>query len=186
MTDESIIALYFERNEDAIRETKTKYSRYLTKVAQNIVESREDAEECENSTYLAAWNSIPPIRPTSLSAYLSKIIRNFALQKLRSQKREKRGGGEGILSLDELSECIPASSIWEENLTEEKLGKIISAFLANLPDREQRLFICRYFYCDSIAALSQNFGMKESRVKVTLMRTREKLAKYLTEKGVLL
>jgi len=186
MTDDKIIALYFERNEDAIRETKNKYSRYLISVAQNITPSREDAEECENSTYLAAWNSIPPSRPTSLSAYLSKIIRNFALQKLRSQKREKRGGGEALLSLDELAECVPAASAYDENLTREKLGKIISAFLKDLPDTEQRLFICRYFHCDSIATLSQNFGMKESRVKMTLMRTREKLAKHLTEKGVLL
>ncbi len=186
MTDERIIALYFERNEDAIRETKEKYSRYLLSVAQNIVSVREDAEECENSTYFATWNSIPPNRPRSLSAYLFKIVRNFALQKLRTQKTEKRGGGEAILSLGELNECIPASSAFAENLTCENLGEILSAFLKELPDTEQRLFICRYFRCDSIATLAQNFGMKESRVKVTLMRTRTKLADHLSKKGVFL
>lgn len=186
MTDERIIALYFERNEDAIQETKNKYSRYLLSVAQNIVSSREDAEECENSTYFATWNSIPPNRPHSLSGYLSKIIRNFALKKLRTQKTEKRGGGEALLSLDELNECIPDASFFDENLTREKLGEILSAFLKELPDTEQRLFICRYFRCDSIATLAQNFGMKESRVKVTLLRTRTKLADYLFQKGVFL
>ncbi|MBQ4121673.1 MAG: sigma-70 family RNA polymerase sigma factor [Clostridia bacterium] len=186
MTDDKIIALYFERNEDAIQETKNKYSRYLLSVAQSIVSNQEDAEECENSTYFATWNSIPPNRPHSLSGYLSKITRNFALKKLRTQKTEKRGGGEALLSLGELNECIPASAAFDENLTRENLGEILSAFLKELPDTEQRLFICRYFRCDSIATLAQNFGMKESRVKVMLMRTREKLAKHLTEKGVFL
>ena len=186
MTDDKIIALYLERNEDAIRETKNKYSRYLLSVAQNIVSSREDAEECENSTYFATWNSIPPNRPCSLSAYLFKIVRNFALKKLRTQKTEKRGGGEALLSLDELTECIPTSSAFEETLTQEKLGEILSAFLKDLPDTEQRLFICRYFRCDSIATLAQSFGMKESRVKVTLMRTRQKLVDHLFKKGVFL
>ena len=186
MTDEQIISLYFARNEDAIRATKEKYSRYLLTVARNIVCAREDAEECENSTYLAAWNSIPPHRPHLLSSYLAKIIRNFALKKIRSEKAQKRGEGEALLSLDELSECIPASSVFEESLTRQTLGELISAFLGELPDTEQRLFICRYFRCDSIASLAKRFGMKESRVKVTLMRTRKKLADYLSEKGVFL
>ena len=185
MTDDKIIALYFDRNEDAVCQTQIKYSRYLFTIAQNIVANREDAEECENSTYLAAWNSIPPEHPHSLSAYLSKIVRNFALMKFRANNREKRGGNEALLSLDELAECIPAAP-QDDSLTQESLAKILSAFLKTLPDTEQQLFVCRYFHCDSIKALCQSFGMKESRVKMTLKRTREKLAKYLTEKGVLL
>lgn len=186
MTDEQIVSLYFERNEDAIRETKNKYSRYLISIAQNILPSYEDAEECENSTYLAAWNSIPPHKPKTLSTYLGKIIRHLAIKKRRAQKADKRGGGEASLSFDELSECIPTSFSLEDGITDDTLGTIISAFLRTLPETERRLFICRYFHCDSIAALSEAFGMKESRVKVTLMRTRRKLATHLVEKGVLL
>ena len=186
MTDEQIVSLYWERNEDAIRETKHKYSRYLVSVAQNILGNNEDAEECENSTYLAAWNSIPPHRPKMLSTYLGKIIRNLALKAMRAQKADKRGGGEARLSFDELSECIPASFSMDDSITDDQLANILSAFLRTLPDADRRLFICRYFHCDSIATLSQTFGMKESRVKMTLMRTRQKLATYLVEKGVLL
>ena len=186
MTDEQIVSLYLTRNEDAIRETKTKYSSYLLSVAHGIVSAREDAEECENSTYLAAWNSIPPHRPQSLSGYLAKIIRNFALKKIRSEKTQKRGGCEVALSLDELSECIPAPSRFDESVTQETLGDMLSAFLRTIPNTERSLFICRYFRCDSIASLSESFGIKESRVKVTLMRTRKKLADYLREKGVFL
>jgi len=186
MTDEQIVALYFERNEDAIRETKNKYSRYLISIAQNILPTREDAEECENSTYLAAWNSIPPHRPKMLSTYLGKIIRHLAIKTMRTKKAQKRGSGEALLSFDELSECIPSSFSLEESITDDQLGGIISTFLRTLPETERRLFICRYFHCDSIAVLSKAFGMKESRVKTTLMRTRQKLTAHLTEKGVLL
>lgn len=186
MTDEQIVALYFERNEEAIRQTKIKYSRYLLSVAENILPTREDAEECENSTYLAAWNSIPPHKPKTLSTYLGKIIRHLAIKAKRAQKADKRGGGEASLSFDELSECIPASFSMEDSITDDQLATIISAFLRTLPETERRLFICRYFHCDSIAVLSETFGMKESRVKTTLMRTRGKLAAHLTEKGVLL
>ena len=186
MTDEQIVSLYFERNEDAIRQTKIKYSRYLLSVAENILPTREDAEECENSTYLAAWNSIPPHKPKTLSTYLGKIIRHLAIKKRRAQKADKRGGGEAPLSFDELSECIPASFSFENGITDDQLATIISAFLRKLPETERRLFICRYFHCDSITTLCETFGMKESRVKTTLMRTRHKLAAYLAEKGVFL
>ena len=185
MTDEQIVSLYFERNENAIRETKTKYSRYLFSVAHNILGNNEDAEECENSTYLAAWNSIPPHRPKMLSTYLGKLIRNLSLNVLREKRSAKRGGGEIPLAIDELSELIPAAS-FENGISEDRLGNILSAFLRTLPTTERRLFICRYFHCDSITALTQSFGMKESRVKMTLMRTRQKLADYLREKGVFL
>ena len=186
MTDEQIVSLYFERNEDAIRETKEKYSRYLLSIAQNILPTPEDAEECENSTYLAAWNSIPPHRPKMLSTYLGKLIRNLSLNTLRAKNAKKRADAQLSISFDELAECIPASSCFEDGMTDDRLGEILSTFLKTLPNTERRLFICRYFHCDSIKALCQSFGMKESRVKITLMRTRQKLAAYLSEKGVFL
>lgn len=186
MTDEQIVSLYLERNEDAIRETKEKYSRYLLSIAQNILPSFEDAEECESSTYLAAWNSIPPHRPKMLSTYLGKLIRNLSLNALRAKNAKKRGADQASLSFDELAECIPAASCFENGMTDERLGKHLSVFLRTLPNTERQLFICRYFHCDSITSLCQSFGMKESHVKVKLMRTREKLAAYLSEKGVFL
>lgn len=184
MTDERIVALYFEKDEQAISETKEKYGKYLFTIANNILACREDAEECENSTYFAAWNSIPPNRPRALSSYLGKIVRNLSLKKLRSQKAERRGGGEAVLSLDELADCIADTSGFKDALTANEIGESLSRFLRALPKSERQVFICRYFYCDPIAKIADRFGMKESRVKMMLMRTREKLLVHLTKEGV--
>ena len=184
MTDEMILSLYFERNEDAIAQTKTKYHKYLYTIAHNILNNREDAEECENSTYFAAWNSIPPNRPKALSLYLGKIVRNFALKQLRKENAQKRGGGEALLSLEELGACIPDTCVFDQTSDAQSLGELLSRFLYTLDITERRVFICRYFHCDSIKSLAKTFGMKESRVKMMLMRTREKLSLYLQKEGV--
>ena len=108
LDDEKIIALFEERNEMAITETKTKYGRYCNTIAYQILQNREDAEECENDTYLDAWNTIPPTRPRMLSIFLGTITRRISLDRLKRKTAEKRGGGEAMLSLHELEECIPS------------------------------------------------------------------------------
>ena len=184
MEDYQIVDMYWNRNEAAITQSDRKYGRMLTSLSASLLSSLPDAEECVNDTYLAAWGHMPTDRPTYLGAYLAKITRRISVDRYRHMHRQKRGGLNSITA--ELSECIPASFSLEDSITDDQLATILSAFLRKLPETERRLFICRYFHCDSIATLSQTFGMKESRVKTTLMRTRHKLAAYLTEKGVLL
>lgn len=183
-TDEKIIDLFFERDDSAVSEIQAKYGKLCFSVAMNILGDREDAEECVNDTYLGAWNSIPPNRPKALSAYLIKITRNLSLKRLRFNRAEKRGGGESALSFDELSECIPDGSDALARIEESELSKHISDFLRSIPETDRRIFVLRYFYCDSIEEISKRFGFGESKVKMKLSRTRSKLRKYLTERGL--
>ncbi len=184
MTDESIIKLYFDRDTQAISCTRSKYGAFLLNISKNIIGSFEDAEECENDTYLAAWNTIPPQNPRVFSAFLGRIIRNLSLKRLRSKFAQKRGGGEGELSLDELEHCIPDNRYFSEALDEIELSRYIDKFLSTLSVTERKVFVCRYWYCDSLADICKQFVFSESKVKIILFRTREKLRKYLEKEGV--
>lgn len=186
MLDEQIISLFFERDERAIEETQRKYGKLCLSVAKNILHDYEDALECENDAYLSLWNAIPPEKPENLHAFLGKITRNLALKKLRARNAEKRGGGETAASLEELYECIPDTHSFDEELRAKELADLLNRFLDALPREERRVFVCRYWYCDSIAEIAKQFGFTKSKVKMMLMRTRGKLSLYLREEGVLL
>ena len=184
MDDQRIVELYWQRDEDAIKETKEKYGRYCYSIAYNILKSPEDAEECESDTYLEAWNAMPPERPDPLRSFIGMLSRRISLDKWRRKNAEKRGGGETALSFDELEECIPSGKGIDEELSEIELGRMISEFLSALPESECNVFLRRYFYFDSINDICKRYGFGQSKVKMMLKRTREKLMKKLTEEGI--
>ena len=124
MEDSRIVELYWQRNEEAIPETESKYGRYCFSIAENILRDKEDAEECVNDTYLAAWNTIPPHRPEILSTFLGKITRRLSLKKLRDRSADKRGGGRIMASLDELEYCMPTGQSIDDNIQIEEITKI--------------------------------------------------------------
>lgn len=184
MEDRDIIALYLERNQEAIAETEKKYGRYCYAIAYNILYNAEDAEESVNDALMNAWNSIPPHTPTVLSAFLGKLTRYVSLKKWRYARTQKRGGGETALAYEELSDCIPGGKSVEEELQEKELAEMIDRFLDELPAVERRLFICRYWYFDDISTISKQFGFSSSKVKSMLHRIRKKLLSSLSEEGV--
>ena len=185
MEDKIIVDMYWERNENAINETAKKYGKYCFSIAFNILSDTEDAEESVNDSYLNAWNSMPPHRPAILSTFIGKITRFVSLKKWREKRTIKRGSGNVALAYEELSECIPVSGGIEETLETQELAKLIDSFLDTLPTAEQSVFICRYWYFDSISAISNQFGFSESKVKSMLHRTRKKLLSKLIEEGVI-
>lgn len=186
MDDQAIVALYWARDEQAIGETAAKFGAYCRKIADNILNSAHDAEECENDTWLAAWNSMPDNRPTRLAPYLGRITRNLALDRLDGSRAQKRGGGQGCASLDELAECLAAPDRVEDAFDAVETGRLISDFLRTLPAQTRTIFLRRYWYCDATADIAARCGVTETKVRVTLHRTRGKLAAYLQEKGVAL
>lgn len=186
MEDAVIVDLYWQRQERALDETKTKYGTYCHAIAWQILNDDHDADECENDTYLGAWNAMPPHRPACLKTFLGKITRNLSLKRWRARTATKRGSGEVALSLDELEECVPARGGVEDPLELEELVAALNRFLAELSSDARRMFICRYWYVDSIGSIAQRFGFSESKVKMTLKRTRDDLARYLQEEGIIL
>ena len=181
LPDEEIVNLYFDRSEEAIAACQVKYGKSCHTVAYNILRSDEDAEECVNDTWLRAWNSIPPERPTRLGAWLSTVTRRLALTRYEKKTAAKRYGGMET-SLEELSECVTAGSLTIAD--EVALSEAINGFLASLPTRTRMIFMRKYWYMDSIADIAKALGMGESAVKVTLHRTREKFRKHLAKEGI--
>ena len=186
MDDVKIVELFFERNETAISETKAKYGSYCYSIAYNILKNNEDAEECENDTYLEAWKSIPPQKPKILSAYLGTITRQKSIDRWRKKTADKRGGGEIQLSLYELENCISHDKAISDEIFAEELSKKISEFLRTLPEKERNVFLRRYWYFDSITEICNRYGYGQSKVKMILKRTREKLFSYLEKEEMLI
>lgn len=185
MDDAQIIDLYFRRSEEAIAETAEKYGSYCYSIAYNILTNNEDAEESVSDTYWAAWKAMPPRRPSILATFLGKITRHLSIDRWRSRSRQKRGGGAIILALEELEECASDENFVEKALERKHLALVFNRFLAALPETERRVFLCRYWYIDSIADIAEDFGFSKSKVTSMLHRTRGKLRAVLQEEGLL-
>ncbi len=183
MTDEKIIELYFVRNEVAIEETDRKYGAYCFQISNNILNCREDSEECVNDTWLKTWDSIPPTRPQCFRLFLARIVRNLSFNKYKAKYTDKRGNGEIALILDELEECIAGKSDVEDFCMTKELQSTLDMFVCSLPEREGNVFVRRYFYSDSIKDISKQYNLSENNVRVMLNRTRNKLKVRLEKEG---
>jgi len=183
MEDQKIVDLYWSRNENAITESDRKYGRMLKSLSYSLLSSYEDAEECVNDTYLDAWQAMPTARPEYLGAFLSKITRRISIDRFRADHRKKRGGTNVIL--EELTDCIPASSTVAEEYENGRLKEALDSFLYRQEVVRRVMFIRRYFCSQSIAEIARALGMREGKVKVTLFRMREALRRELEERELL-
>ena len=182
MEDHQIVALYWARSETAIAETEIKYGRYCRYIADNILHSEQDTEECVNDTYQKAWETIPPKKPELLSAYLGKLTRNLAINRSLHENAQKRKPGLTVI-LEEAEECIPDPS--QADITDElHLRQAINTFVASLPKETRIVFVRRYWYMSSVRDIAADLGMTQSNVKVMLMRTRKKFKEYLEREGI--
>ena len=185
MRDAEIVALYWQRDPQAIEETDSKYGSYCRAIALRICQNREDAEECVNDTWLSAWNAMPDKRPDRLSPFLGRISRNHALDHVEKRGRQKRGGGELELALAELENCVYRNTSAETALEEKELEAAVRRFLSSLPDTERRVFLARYFYVLPVAEIAKSCGCGESRIKSMLFRIRRRLRGALEKEGYL-
>ena len=182
MDDTQIIALYFSRSEASIAETAQKYGPYLNQISYNILGSAQDAEEIVTDTYFAAWNTIPPQRPAQFFAFLAKLCRNLACNKLDWLRADKRRAELTPLT-EELAQCIPDKKTDRERDARE-LGVALNGFLSTLPQETRVIFMRRYWYCDSIQGIAGRFNISQSKVKTQLHRTRNKLKQFLEKEGI--
>lgn len=184
MTDSQIIALFWDRNEDAIRETDAAYGRRLYAISNQILCQRQEAEESVSDTYMKAWETMPPQRPLYFFAYLAKICRNFSLARLQWNSAAKRSA-EIISLTQEMAECIPDRRM-EQLLEREALGQLLNRFLEGLSRDNRLIFLRRYWYADSVREIADRYGITESKVKTQLHRTRKKLQLFLEKEGIAL
>lgn len=183
MDDGQIIELFWARDENAIRETSSRYGAYCRAVAGNILHSPEDTAEVLNDTWMKAWDAIPPQRPRCLKLFLARIARNLAFNRYRAGTAAKRGGGETAAVLEELSECLADSSDAESAYSGEALEESVRQFVRELPERDANVFVRRYFFTESVAGIAERFGFTENNVSVILSRLRRKLKKRLKQEG---
>ena len=186
MDDCQIIELYWARDERAIAETNRQYGGYCFGIANQILQDEVDAEECVNDTWLNTWDSIPPNRPTRFRLFLGKITRNLSINRYKEKHREKRGGGETALILEEIEGVLADTRDVESEIERGEFVGLLNRFLKSLPVREREIFVRRYFWAESTAEIARRYGVKESNVLVILSRTRSKLRKVLEKEGYVL
>lgn len=182
MTDSQIIALFWDRNEDAIRETDRVYGRRLHVLSDRILRNEQDAQESVSDTYLKTWETIPLQRPAYFFAYLAKLCRNFSLSRLQWQSAAKRSA-QVVELTREMDECIPDHSL-ERKLEGEELGQLLNAFLDGLSRENRLIFLRRYWYADPVREIAERYQISESKVKTQLHRTRKKLQQFLEGEGI--
>ena len=181
--DEKIIELFCGRSEQGIRELDIKYGKVCHKLSNNIVNNRQDAEECVNDAYLGVWNAIPPAHPESLSAYICKIVRNISLNRYYRKAAAKRNSAYAVV-MEEIEACIAAPDTVESEMEAKELARIMESFLDTLTAQNRVIFMRRYWFSDSCKDIAEFVGLTEKNVSVRLSRIRKKMKSYLAEREV--
>lgn len=184
MDDIKIIDLFFARDEQAIQETDKLYGKRLFVLADRILNNREDAEESVSDTYWQTWEAVPPQRPGYLFGFLASICRHLSLNRLDWNLAAKRNAEVVTLTL-EMEQCIPGS-MQDATLEGEEIKHVLETFLDTLSSESRLIFLRRYLYMDTIMEIAQRYGIKESKVKTQLHRTRNKLRTHLEKEGIAL
>lgn len=182
--DEKIIDLFFERSEQAIRELDAKYGKACYKLSYNIVNNKQDAEECVNDSYLGVWNAIPPTRPNPLLSFVLKIVRNLSVKIYRKNTAAKRNSAYAV-SMQEIEPYLAARNSTEEVVEARELANEIQGFLDTQTTEDRVIFMRRYWFSDSYKDIAEQVGLTEKNISVRLARIRKKLRDYLIEKGVI-
>ena len=181
--DEKIIEMFFERSEQGIRELDIKYGKICHNLSYNIVNSRQDTEECVNDAYFGAWNAIPPVHPNPLLSYIVKIVRNISL-KIYWRKEAAKRSGHYTIALEEIEGYIADPKTVEDEIEARELARIIEEFLNTLTLENRVIFMRRYWFADSYKDIAEFIGLSEKNISVRLTRIREKMKQYLIEREV--
>ncbi len=185
MDDKQIIGLFFQREEQAIKEVEMMYGSFCKRIAMNILSNHEDAEECVSDTYFSVWNQIPPTIPDSFKSFLGRITRNISISRFRAMHAKKRFSGMEVM-LSELNDCIPSLETVENQVELKHLSDYICDWLDDLREEDQMFFIRRYWFGDSVQNLAIKCGITPAQMAQRMLRLRKSLKSDLEQKGVVL
>ena len=181
MSDKEIIALLLARNEQGLTAMQGQYGSFCIGIMHRLLGNAEDLREAENDLWLQIWNRIPPAQPENLKAYLAKAARNTAIHYLEREGAQKRKHVSILLS--ELSDCVPDPTANRE-ADASILREALNSFVRSLPQKEREVFVCRYWYGESIIELQARTGWTQSKLTSLLLRLRRRLKKHLEKEGV--
>ena len=182
--DDAILALYWDRVEDAVTFTKEKYGALCRSIARRLLNDERDVDECESDVYVQAWNSIPPERPVCLSAWLARVTRNAALDRSKYNAAACRSSALAQ-AFEELEPWLPtAVGDPQTALDAEEFRQMLNTFLRTQSPEARRFFLRRYWYGETVREIALLCGVKEAKVKTSLFRTRERLRKELEREGL--
>lgn len=183
LDDESIVELYWQRNEKAIEETDFKYKKYLLSIAYNVLHEPLDCEECLNDTYLGAWNAIPPTRPNVLKAFLTVVVRRIAIKRYHRNLKKSSVPSELTVSLSELEDIIIGDEDISTDFDAARLGRVISDFVRSLSERRQFIFVSRYYASEPIDSIANDLNLSRSMINKELAAIKTALREKLESEG---
>jgi len=183
MQDEQIVALYWNRDEDAITESDRHYGAYCRRIAMNILSSHEDSEECVNDTWHRTWENVPPQKPNSLAAFFGRIVRNLSISRYRANRAKKRFDGITLL-LSELDDCVPSHDSTERASEGRLISEAIDQWLSRLPKDDRVLFVRRYWFCEAVNTFAKEFGATQNQIAQRMLRLRRDLRSALEREGI--
>ncbi|MBO4423204.1 MAG: sigma-70 family RNA polymerase sigma factor, partial [Clostridia bacterium] len=180
------IRLFTRRDEQAIEQTRQKYGAKCYTIAYGVLGNKQDAEEAVSDAYYALWNSIPPDTPAVFCAYLYKTVRNLSLRKYEAKNTDKRRANAVAVPISELEDCVSSDFDLQQKCEERELSQIVNRFLKTLKEADRRVFLCRYFANMEYKDIAKKYGYTQSRVKMSVRRSREKLRDLLIREGYLI
>lgn len=179
MEDTIIMDKLSNRDQSGLAEISSKYGRLIRNVCRSILKSPQDVEEVENDVLLAVWEGLEREEPDNLTAYICKIARRLAINKLRYNTAAVRNSD----LLTELDECLPSGYSPEDAAEKEELSRALNEWLRSQSDKHRKMFVLRYFNMCSVKETAKACSMSKTAVTTALARLRGSLKEFLIERG---
>ena len=184
LSDETIIEMYWQREEKAIKETDIKYGQFLFRIAYGILHDRLDCEECQNDTYLGIWKAIPPTKPTVFPAFITQIMRRIAINKYKEKTSKKRIPSELTSSIEDYESTLTSNDTVDGDFSAEEVGRIINNYVNELPERQRYIFIARFYMAESVESIADDPTMAKATVYRELDKIKQGLKHHLEKNEV--
>ncbi|MBV9303930.1 MAG: RNA polymerase sigma factor [Acidobacteriaceae bacterium] len=176
---------------DAFSELVTQYDRRVFRMAKQITQNEEDAEDVLQETFLKAYSHLDDFQGNSrFYTWLVRIAVNEALMKLRKRRSDKTVPLDEPIDTGE-DEMVREVAVWDENpeqkYSRDELAEILDQAVQSLKPAYRTVFVLRDIEELSIEETAEALNLSISAVKSRLLRARlqlrEKLTRQFKRKG---